>query len=81
MEDHKLQGLMVSFIGDILWSGADQFKADIINYFGQIFTIVSKLSQAFTYLVIEIHQSNCKSITIDQNNYVKAIQPTLLTKD
>ena len=51
----------------------------LIDCLGQTFTIDSKFSQAFTYLGIEIHQNNDRSITIDQNNYAKAIQPILLT--
>ena len=70
---------MVYFVDDILWDGTDKFKADVIDPLGQIFTIGSKFSQAFTCLGIEIHQNNDKSITIDQNNYAKAIQPTLWT--
>ena len=70
---------MVCFLDDILWAGTDEFKADVIDCFGQTFTIGYKFSQAFTCLGMEIHQNNDKSITIDQNNYTKAIQPILLT--
>ena len=78
-KDKKLQGLMVCFVDDILWGSTDEFKADLIDRLGQIFTIGSKFSQAFTYLGIEIHHNNNKFITINQNNYAKAIQPILLT--
>ena len=70
---------MVCFVDNILWGSTDEFKADLIDRLGQIFTIGSKSSQAFTYLGIEIHQNNNKFITINQNNYAKAIQPILLT--
>ena len=77
-KDDKLQGPMVCFIDNILWGGTVEFKADVINCLGQTFTTGSKFFQAFTYLGIEIHQNNDKSITINQNNYAKAIQPILL---
>ena len=70
---------MVCFVDNILWGGTDEFKAGVINCLGQVFTISSKFSQAFTYLSIEIHQNNDKSITIDQNIYDKAVQSILLT--
>ena len=70
---------MVCSVDDILWSGISKFKADVIDCLGQIFTIGSKFSQAFTYLGIEIHQHNDKSITINHNNYARAIQPIPLT--
>ena len=66
------------FIDYILWGGTDEFKADVINCLGQTFTTGSKFTQAFTCLGIEIHQNKDKSITIDQKNYAKAIQPILL---
>ena len=70
---------MVCFVDDMLWGGTDEFKAVVIDHLGQTFTIGSKFSQVFTYLGIAIHQNNDKSITIDHNNYAKAIQPILLT--
>ena len=70
---------MACFVDDILWGGTDEFQADVIDRLGQTFFIGSKFYQAFTSLGIEIHQNNDKSITIDQNNYAKAIQPILLT--
>ena len=78
-KDDKLQGLVVCFVDDRLWGATDEFKADVIEPLGQTFTINSNFSQAFTYLEIEIHQNNEKSITIDQSNYAKAIQPILLS--
>ena len=45
----------------------------------QILTIGSKFSQAYTYFGIENRQNNNKSITIDQNNTPKSIQPILLS--
>ena len=79
IKDGKLQGLIVCFIDDILWGGTDQLKVDVSDHLGQIFTIGSKFLHAFTYLGIQIHQNNNKSITIDQNNYAQVIQPILLT--
>ena len=81
IKDGKLQGLIECFVDNILWGATDEFKADVIDCLGQIFTIGSTFSQTFTYLGIEIHRNNNKSITIDQNNYAKAIQPTLLTSN
>ena len=78
-KDNKLQGLVVCFIDDILWRGTAGFKADVIDRLGQTFNIGSKFSQTFTYLGIEFHQNNHKSITIDQNNHAKAVQFILLT--
>ena len=45
----------------------------------QILTIGSKFSQAYTYFGIENHQNNDKSITTDQSNTRKSIQPILLS--
>ena len=45
--------------------GTDEFKADLIDRLGQILITSSKFFQAFSYLGIEIHQSNNKSITIN----------------
>ena len=51
IKDGKLQGLMLCFLDN-------EFKADVIDLLGQIFTIGFKFSQAFSFFGIEIHQND-----------------------
>ena len=71
IKDGKLQGLMLCFLDNMLryiacclgnttsiWGGTDEFKVDVIDLLGQIFTICFKFSQAFSFFGIEIHQND-----------------------
>ena len=73
--DSKLQGLMVCYVGKILWDDTDEFKADAIDCLGQIFTIGSKFSKVFTYLGIQNwkHVFWCKKFHAPQSKFRRTL--------
>ena len=50
--------MRTDFVHNILRGGTDEFKVQIIEPFGKIFTVGFKFSQAFTYFGKEMHQND-----------------------
>ena len=69
---NKTIGIMISFVDDVLWGGSSEI-ASIIAKLRETFYIGKEHTQAFTYIGINLKQSNDFTITIDQNSYINSI--------
>ena len=70
--DNKIIGIMISFVDDVLWGGSSEITS-IIAKLGKTFYIGKENTQAFTYIGINLKQSNDFTITIDQDSYINSI--------
>ena len=70
--DNKIIGIMISFVDDVLWGGSSEITS-IIAKLRKTFYIGKENTQAFTYIGINLKQSNDFTITIDQDSYINSI--------
>ena len=63
---------MIFFVNDVFWGGSSEITRNIAKL-REAFYIGKEHTHAFTYIGINLKQSNDFTITIDQNGYINSI--------
>ena len=70
-----LEGILVCFVDDQLWGGTKNFEENVIDKLRHIFNVGCEHSSAFKYIGIDLVQRSNFSIFINQESYIKSIEP------
>ena len=73
-------GIMVCFVGDVMWGGTDAFNSVIENLRSN-FHIGTENHQVFDYIGIHFEQKSDFTITVNQNSYTETILPIPISKE
>ena len=76
--DNKLQGLLVTHVDDIIYSGTGKFKNNVIKKLTEKFKISRLASGIFEYLGWKIKQES-DHILVDQRLYAEKVKAVQLT--
>ena len=76
----KLEGIMVCFVDDQLWGGSTEFENKVIQKLRNTFDINYEHSSALKYVGIDLKQDQTSSISINQESYLKGINPLTIEK-
>ena len=74
-----LCGIIVCFVNDLLCGGTEEFSVSVIGKIHKVFTVGSECTNSFTYVGVEAHQNDGRTITINQNSFAASIQPIEVT--
>ena len=75
-----LEGILVSFVDDQLWGGTPKFEKCVIQKLRSTFIINYEHTRAFKYIGIDILQHTDHTISINQESYIKSVQPVFIDK-
>jgi hypothetical protein len=78
--DNKLQGLLVTHVDDIMYSGTGKFRLFVIKKLTEKFKISREASGIFEYLGWNIVQE-LDHIHVDQRSYAKSVNAVNLTSE
>ena len=70
----QLEGILVCFVDDVLWSGAKVFETSVIDKLRNEFDVSLEQNTLFSYIGINCKQNEDMSITIDQLSYIDSIK-------
>ena len=73
-------GILICFVDDLLFGGTKQFENAIENL-KKTFQVGTENSVTFQYIGIHLHQDEDKSITINQESYIKTINPIIISNE
>ena len=66
----NLEGMIISHVDDLLWSGTDNFQTNVVKVIKSAFQISKENSEAFKYLGLEIYHDQ-NGIHVTQDTYSK----------
>ena len=70
-----MTGLLPCHVDDLLWSGTNKFKNEIVKRLYEKFKVGTSSSVAFEYVGIEMEQEwDTKTIIVSQDSYIESIQ-------
>ena len=72
---------MVCFVDDQLWGGSSEFEEKVIQKLRKSFDINYEHSSAFKYVGIDLKQAYDGSISINQESYLKGINPIAIGRE
>ena len=72
-KDNTIKGMVCIHVDDILWSGDQDFKNEVINGIKATFQVSKETSGEFVFLGLRIKQHN-DCTTIDQDHYIESLE-------
>ena len=77
---YGLEGIVVCFVDDQIWGGTKSFEVSVVEKLRHIFQVGCEHSSAFKYIGIDLVQQRDFSIVINQDSYVKSVDPIVMDR-